>query len=424
MFDLRDLEENFEDYLTAWAKRGIKKEDALVAALPDELKQRKHLIQKKESLLAERNQASQNIAQKKKQGQDASSDIEAQKSLGSQIKEVEQQAQSFEEKLTDRLSRLPNTPHHSVPEGASEEENQEVRKWGEPPHFSFQPLSHEVLGEKRGWMNFERAAKLTGSRFSVLTGFAAKLERVLIQFMLDIQSQEHDYIEVVPPFIVNDKTLYGTGNLPRFKKDLFQLDGYPYYLIPTAEVPLSNLHAGEILKEKELPKYYTAYTPCFRSEAGSYGKDLKGLIRQHQFNKVELVKISHPDTSDDEHEKMVQDAEKILQRLEIPYRVMLLCGGEMGSAAAKAYDIEVWLPSQQCYREISSVSNCQDYQARRMGTRFRSEQGKPRYVHTLNGSGLAVGRTLIAILENYQMPDAKVRVPLALQPYFQGQEVI
>lgn len=423
MFDLKELQSDFERYEKAWFARNPETFKDTVQSLRQDLQKRKELIQEHEELLAARNKAAQLIAEKKKAGEDIAPFIKEQKEIGPRVKEAESKLKLFQENFEWALSSLPNIPHETVPVGASEQDNQEVSKWGEPKEFSFEALPHEVLGEKRGWFDFERAAELTGARFSVSKSFAARLERALIQFMLDVQTEKNKYEEVVPPFIVNAKSLYGTGNLPKFEEDLFKLNVNDYYLIPTAEVPLSNLHANQILEEKDLPKYYTAYTPCFRAEAGSYGKDIKGLIRQHQFNKVELVKIVHPETSYDEHEKMRRNAEEILEALELPYRTMLLCTGDMGFASAKTYDLEVWLPSQNQYREISSVSNCEDFQARRMNTRFRDENKKPRFVHTLNGSGLAVGRTLIAILENYQTEDMKVRVPRVLQPYLGGLEV-
>lgn len=424
MFDLKELSEKFGDYAAGWKRRGQPALLEAIQGLEGDLKKRKTLIHSHEELLSERNKATQAIAQKKKNKEDATADIQAQKQLGEKIKSAEQDLEAFTEQFESKIKGLPNIPHSSVPQGSSSEDNQEVSKKGTPRNFDFEPLSHEVLGERRGWFAFEKAAQITGARFSVSKGFAAKLERVLIQFMLDVQTKKHGYTEILPPFIVNDKTLYGTGNLPKFKEDLFKLEGFDYYLIPTAEVPVTNLHAQENLTAEDLPKYYTAYTPCFRSEAGSYGKDLKGLIRQHQFNKVELVKIVHPEKSYEEHEKMRRDAETILEMLELPYRTMVLCTGDMGFASAKTYDLEVWLPSQKAYREISSVSNCEAFQARRMVTRFRDTDGKLKFVHTLNGSGLAVGRTLIAILENYQNKDGSVTIPHALRSYFDGVESV
>jgi len=424
MFDLKDLEENFDRYRQAWARRHQADLMALVDGLQQDLKKRKDLIHAHEELLAERNRASQEVAVKKKAGEDVSSLIQRQKEIGPQIKKADQSLKNFQEKFEALIGQLPNIPQESVPDGQSEEQNKELARWGKIPQFNFEPLPHEVLGEKRGWFDFDRAAKLTGARFSVSKASAARLERALIQFMLNKHTSENKYEEVIPPFIVNATTLFGTGNLPKFKDDLFKLEGQECFLIPTAEVPLTNLHADEILSEEDLPKYYTAYTPCFRSEAGSYGKDLKGLIRQHQFNKVELVKIVHPQKSEEEHEKMRRDAEGILEALELPYRTVVLCSGDMGFASTKTYDIEVWLPSQKRYREISSVSNCQDFQARRMKTRFKDSNGKTQHVHSLNGSGLAVGRTLIAILENFQDQEGRVRLPKVLRPYMNEAEWI
>lgn len=423
MFDLKDLADKMDYYEAAWKSRKLSAVSDTVQYLNQKISDRRDLIQKKESLLADRNRASEEIALKKKAGEDIRPFVEAQKEIGPAVKKAESDLKAIEEELYERLAHLPNVPHSSVPEGSSEEDNKEVHRWGETPRFDFDVLSHEEFGEKRSWFQFEKATQLTGSRFSVSLGVAAQLERALIQFMLDTHTRKNGYQEVIPPFIVNSQTLFGTGNLPKFREDLFKLENHDYFLIPTAEVPLTNLHSGELLKHTDLPLYYTAYTPCFRSEAGSYGKDLKGLIRQHQFNKVELVKIVHPDKSYDEHEKMRRNAEEILEALELPYRTVLLCTGDMGFASTKTYDLEVWLPSQNRYREISSVSNCEDFQARRMMTRFKDEDGKIRYVHTLNGSGLAVGRALIAILENYQTKTGTLRIPKVLQSYVGAEEV-
>jgi len=422
MFDLKDLTDNLDRYCAGWMRRNSQAFSQVKESLEADLKKRKELIRSHEDLLAARNKASQEIAQKKKAGADASAEILAQKDVGEKIKASDVALTAFQADFETKILHLPNIPDGSVPDGASADQNQKVREWGTPRAFDFDVLSHEVLGEKAGWFDFEKAAEITGSRFSISKGFTAKLERVLVQFMLDVQTSRHGYKEVMPPFIVNSHSLLGTGNLPKFKEDLFKLEGCDYFLIPTAEVPVTNFHRGEVLKLEQLPLYYTAYTPCFRSEAGSYGKDLKGLIRQHQFNKVELVKIVSPETSSSEHEKMRRDAETILELLQLPYRTMLLCTGDMGFASQKTYDLEVWLPSQKAYREISSVSNCGDFQARRMNTRFKDSDGKSRFVHTLNGSGLAVGRTLIAILENYQNRDGSVTIPDILRPYFGGQE--
>lgn len=424
MFDLKDFQDNFQDYQKSFSRRGSKDLLELVNSLQADLEERKRLIRQHEELLAQRNKAADEIAAKKKAGEDIQGAILAQREIGPKVKEAEAKLKEFESSFGAKIQSLPNLPQESVPDGAGEADNVERSSYGEIPDFDFEVLSHDELGAKRGWLWMDKATEITGARFSVLIGAAAQLERALIQFMLDFHTGENSYTEVIPPFIVNDKSLFGTGNLPKFKEDLFKLEGHDYFLIPTAEVPLTNLHSGEILQESDLPKYYTAYTPCFRSEAGSYGKDLKGLIRQHQFQKVELVKIVHPETSEEEHQKMRRDAERVLEKLELPYRTVELCSGDMGFASSKTYDIEVWLPSQKQYREISSVSNCRDFQARRMKTRFRDSSGKTQYVHTLNGSGLAVGRTLIAILENFQDAEAKVRVPKVLQKYLNNREVL
>ena len=327
--------------------------------------------------------------------------------------------------MEELLLTLPNFPHEAAPVGSDETENREVRRWGTPRTFDFPPQAHWDLGEKLGILDFERAGKLTGARFSLGRGAGARLERALINFMLDLHTAGDKYIEILPPFMVNRESMTGTGQLPKFEDDLFHIEGPDYFLIPTAEVPVTNIHRGEILADAQLPISYTAYTPCFRKEAGSYGKDTRGLIRQHQFNKVELVKFVRPEDSDAELQKLLADAESVLQALELPYRVVDLCTGDLGFSAARTFDIEVWLPAQETYREISSCSNFRDFQARRAAIRFRREEGsRPEFVHTLNGSGLAVGRTLVAILENYQQADGSVLVPAALQPYMGGLERI
>lgn len=341
------------------------------------------------------------------------------------IKELEAEIEQSESSLYETLLAVPNIPHESVPRGSDESANVEVRQWGTPREFSFEVKDHVDIGERLGIIDFERAAKITGARFAVLCAMGARLERALINFMLDIHTTENGYTEMLPPFMVNSASMQGTGQLPKFAADLFKLEQSDYWLIPTAEVPLTNYHRDEILEASQLPISLTAYTPCFRSEAGSYGRDVRGLIRQHQFDKVELVKISHPDQSYEDLERLTRDAETILQRLELPYRVVALSTGDMGFSAAKTYDLEVWLPSQKTYREISSCSNCGDFQARRAQIRFRRATGqKPEFVHTLNGSGLAVGRTWLAILENYQQADGSCLVPTALRPYLGGLEVI
>jgi seryl-tRNA synthetase len=345
--------------------------------------------------------------------------------LVSSIKEMELQASEGDLAVTNLLMTLPNKCHSSVPKGNSAEQNQVVKEWGAKKTFSFKPLEHWELGEKLGIIDFERAGKVTGARFTFLKGAASQMERALIQYMLDTHTTAHGYEEMIPPFIVNSAALTGTGQFPKFKEDVFHLEGTDYYLIPTAEVPVTNYYQGEMLKEEELPKKYAAYSPCFRSEAGSHGRDTKGLIRQHQFNKVELMVFAPPEQSHDLHEKLTSHAEKILMDLELPFRRMLLCTGDMGFGAAKCYDLEVWLPGQNSFREISSCSNFEDFQARRANIRYRpAGNGKPQFVHTLNGSGLAVGRTLIAIFENFQQEDGSILVPKVLQPYMGGKTVI
>ena len=378
-----------------------------------------------EQLKERRNRASKRIGEIKREGGDATAEIEEVAQLKGRIGALEERLAGIDGELAEVELELPNLPHDSVPRGEDESTNREERRVGEPPRFDFEPKAHWDLGSELGILDFERGAKLTGARFTVYWGAGARLERALINFMLDLHTGEHGYREVLPPFIVNADSLTGTGQLPKFGEDLFRLEGDdPYYLVPTAEVPLTNLHRGEILDEADLPLRYTAYTPCFRSEAGSYGKDVRGLIRQHQFNKVELVHFTSPETSYEALEELTGHAERVLQLLELPYRVVTLATGDMGVSAAKTYDLEVWLPGQDAYREISSCSNCTDYQARRAGVRCRGEGGKPRHAHTLNGSGLAVGRTLVAILENYQRSDGSVAVPEALRPYMGGVDRI
>jgi len=395
--------------------------DALLAL--DET--RRQLTTEVETLKAQRNQASQQVAQMKRSGQDASALMAELGALSQRIKELDERCSAVDAQFQEMLLTIPNIPHASVPEGSSDADNTEVRRWGMPPQFSFTPKEHWEIGARLGGLDFETAAKITGSRFVLLRGWAARLERALFSFMLDVQTQEHGYQEVLPPVIVNRASLLGTGQLPKFEEDLFHLTGTDYYLIPTAEVPVTNIFRDTTLDEADLPMGLCAFTPCFRSEAGSYGKDTKGIIRQHQFHKVELVRLAHPDTSYDELELLLTHAEAILQRLELPYRVVTLCSGDLGFSAAKTYDIEVWLPGQATYREISSCSNFEDFQARRAGIRFRPKGAKKSaLIHTLNGSGLAVGRTMVAILENYQQEDGTVRVPEALQPYLGGATTI
>ncbi|SHK57617.1 serine--tRNA ligase [Thermocrinis minervae] len=388
----------------------------LVDEVLEKDKERRSLIQKIENLRAERNTKSKQIGQLKKEGKDTTQ-LEAEvKAIKETLDSLEAELSQVEEHLKDILLRIPNLPHESVPFGEDESQNVEVRRWGEPREFDFEPKPHWEIGVNLGLLDFERGAKLSGSRFTVFTGLGAKLERALINFMLDLHTSK-GYKEVIPPHLVKPEILIGTGQLPKFEEDLYKCERDNLYLIPTAEVPLTNLYAGEILKEEDLPIYLTAYTPCYRREAGAYGKDIRGIIRQHQFDKVELVKIVKPEDSYEELEKLVSDAEEVLKLLGLPYRVVLLCTGDLGFSSAKTYDIEVWFPSQGKYREISSCSNCEDFQARRMNTRYMDKNKKLRYVHTLNGSGLAVGRTLAAILENYQQEDGSVVVPEVLRDY-------
>ena len=387
---------------------------------------RRRLIGEYEGLKRQQNTSGDEIAKAKRQGKDAGPAMEAGRTRAAQIKILGVQLDSIEHQRDVALELLPNLPHASVPVGKGADDNQEIHRHGEPPVFDFEPKPHWELGTGLGIIDFERATKMSGARFSVLTGAGARLARALIAFMLDLHTREHEYVEIEPPFLVNAASLTGTGNLPKFEADLFKIAGeWDLYLIPTAEVPLTNMHRGEILDGRELPIRYTAYTPCFRSEAGSYGQDVRGLIRQHQFDKVELVKLTTPEQSHEELEKLTANAEEVLRRLELPFRRMLLCTGDMGFASAKTYDIEVWLPSQKAYREISSCSNTEAFQARRANIKFRSGgSGKAEFVHTLNGSGLAVGRTLVAILENGQQKDGSIVIPAALRPYMDGRERI
>lgn len=387
-------------------------------------RRRRELIQQTESLKNQRNVVSKEIAAKKKRKEDAEEQIRKMRQVGDEIKRLDDELRQLDEQLEGLLLTLPNIPHESVPIGASEEENVVIRTWGEVPQTQAKP--HWEIAEELDILDFERGAKVAGSRFVFYKGWGARLERALINFMLDLHTTEHGYTEMIPPYLVNRQAMIGTGQLPKFEEDAFKLsDNRDFFLNPTAEVPVTNYHAGEILPGEELPKYYTAYTSCFRSEAGSAGRDTRGLIRLHQFNKVEMIKLVSPETSCDELEKLTANAEEILQLLELPYRVIALCTGDLGFSATKTYDLEVWMPSNNQYREISSCSNCGDFQARRANIRFRRDaKAKPEYVHTLNGSGLAVGRTVAAILENHQQPDGTIRIPKALQPYMGGVEKI
>jgi len=386
---------------------------------------RRQLLKEVESLRYQKNTVSDTIAQLKKEKKDASQEIENMRALSQRIKDLDNKLQDTEAALKDIMLIIPNIPHSSVAIGKSSEDNPEVRRWGEAPQFSFKPRPHWEIGENLRILDFDRAAKMTGARFALYRCQGARLERALINFMLDLHTKEHHYLEVLPPFIVNRESMTGTGQLPKFEEDLFKLDGLDYFLVPTAEVPVTNIHQNEILPADSLPLYYTAHTPCFRKEAGSYGRETRGLIRQHQFNKVELVKFTTPETSYDELEKLLLNAEKVLKNLKIHYRVVSLCTGDLGFSAAKTYDIEVWLPGQEDFREISSCSNFEDFQARRANIRYKTGvKEKSEYVHTLNGSGLAVGRTVVAILENYQQEDGSVIIPEVLRPYMDGITVI
>jgi seryl-tRNA synthetase len=422
MLDIKFIRENQELVKQMLERRGSDLKLQSILALD---KVRRKVIQEVESLKHERKLASDQIAQMKKSGEDASETITRMRQVSQRIKELDQQLGEAEGELQRFLLLIPNVPHESVPVGKDEQDNPVVKRWGEIAEFSFTPKPHWELGEALGILDFERAAKMTGARFTLYWGLGARLERALINFMLDLHTSKHGYLEVLPPFLVNSSAMTGTGQLPKFKEDLFKLEDWDYYLVPTAEVPLTNIYQNEILEEDDLPIYYTAYTPCFRSEAGSYGKDTRGLIRQHQFNKVELVKFATPEQSYDELESLLLDAEEILQQLQLPYQVVTLCTGDLGFSAAKTYDIEVWLPGQQAFREISSCSNFEDFQSRRANIRYRP-RGKKKitFTYTLNGSGLAVGRTLVAILENWQQEDGSVVIPPVLRPYMGGTEVI
>ncbi|MEN8143173.1 MAG: serine--tRNA ligase [Thermodesulfobacteriota bacterium] len=422
MLELRFIRENLDLVMEKMRFRGIKTDRIDKFAEIDQ--RRRDSLSEVEGLRNKRKTASQEIAKLKKNGENADAQVAEMRQVGDRIKELERELQKTEEELQKIVMEIPNLASDSIPAGKDDSENAELRKWGEVPKFSFTPKAHFELGEEQGTIDFERAAKLSGARFAILKGFASRLERALINFMLDLHTQSHGYQEVLPPFLVSTETMTATGQLPKFADDLFKtsVSDRDLWLIPTAEVPVTNIHRDETLAEKELPIKYCAYTPCFRSEAGSYGRDTKGLIRQHQFDKVELVKFTTPETSDTELESLLANAEKVLQLLELPYRVVILCSGDLGFSATKTYDIEVWMPAQNKYREISSCSNFLDFQARRGGIRYRPRDSKKsKLVHTLNGSGLAVGRTLAAIFENYQQEDGSVKIPEVLGPYFENR---
>jgi seryl-tRNA synthetase len=424
MLDLAYVRENLPQIEEMLRRRGADPAQVLTGFRQIDEK-RRALITQSETLKAQRNRASEEIAKLKKTGQDATALMEQTKALRQEGDELEKQAAEIDQELRTMLAGIPNVPHESVPVGHSADDNKEVRKWGTPPEFSFTPKPHWELGEQLGILDMERAVKLTGARFAVYWDMGARLERALANFMLDLHTSEHGYTEVLTPYMVNSDSMYGTGQLPKFANDLFKIDNHDLWLIPTAEVPLTNLYRDETIDTARLPLSVTGYTPCFRSEAGSYGKDVRGIIRQHQFQKVELVKFARPDQSYEQHEKLTRDAETILQKLGLHYRTMLLCTGDMGPSSAKTYDLEVWLPGQKLYREISSCSNFEAYQARRANIRFRPEGSKKsEYVHTLNGSGLAIGRTWLAILENYQQADGSVVVPEALRKYVGTDRIV
>lgn len=421
MLDISVLRKNFEDIKTRLATRG---ETNWLGNFQEIDTRRRAAITEIESLKAKRNLLSEEVAKAKKSGQNAEDAIHESRGTGAKIKELEGDTEQLDELLRNILKDVPNIPHESVPQGAGESDNVEIRRWGTHPKFDFEPRAHWDLGPDLGILDFERAAKITGARFAVYWNAGAKLERALFNFMLDIHSDKHGYVEVLPPFLVNSNSLFGTGQLPKFAEDLFKVENSDYWLTPTAEVPITNLFAGETIDVSRLPIKLAAYTPCFRSEAGSYGRDVRGIIRQHQFQKVEMVKFSLPDQSYDDLESLTADAEDILQRLGLPYRTVVLCTGDIGFASAKTYDIEVWLPGQNEFKEISSCSNFEDFQARRAGIRFRdpaSNKGKAQFVHTLNGSGLAVGRTWVAIVENYQQRDGSIIIPKALRSYLNAE---
>jgi len=417
MIDPKILREKREVIFEGLKKRGT---EINLEKLFSADEKRRTLIQESEKMKSERNELSNEIARLKKSGTDAGDKISHLRDLGKAIEGLEQELRAVEKEWEDILLVIPNIPHETVPVGSSDTDNKEVKIWGEKPSFDFAPLAHWDIGEKLDILDFKRAAKITGSRFTLYKAGGALLERAVINFMLDLHTQEHGYTEVLPPFMVNREAMTGTGQLPKFEEELFKLQGVDYFLIPTAEVPVTNIYSNEILREDDLPIKFVAYTPCFRAEAGAHGKDTRGLTRQHQFNKVELVKFARPEQSYEELEGLLLDAEDVLKKLKIHYRVSLLCTGDLGFSSAKTYDIEVWLPGQNIYREISSCSNFESFQARRAKIRYRKSGNKVDFVHTLNGSGLAAGRTVMAIMENYQNSDGSITIPEALRPYMHG----
>ncbi|PKN51662.1 MAG: serine--tRNA ligase [Deltaproteobacteria bacterium HGW-Deltaproteobacteria-13] len=422
MLDIKYLRQNVEVVRQKMDERGQKIDFDRFISLDAK---RRDILGAVETLRNERNSVSKQVGELKKKKEDASALIEKMGDVSAKIKEYDETLRVTEEELNAFVMIVPNIQHESVPQGAGSEDNTVVRTWGEKPVFSFEPKQHFDLGESLNILDFARGAKITGARFTLYRGAGAQLERAITNFMLDLHTEKHGYTEVFTPFMVNAESMTGTGQLPKFKEDLFKIEGMDYYLIPTAEVPVTNIHRDEILEEEKLPIYLVAYSACFRAEAGSYGKDTRGLIRQHQFNKVEMVKFSKPETSYDELEKLTANAEDVLEKLGIPYRTVCLCTADLGFSSAKTYDVEAWLPGQDTYREISSCSNFEDFQARRASIRFRrKESGKVEFVHTLNGSGLAVGRTVVAVLENYQQADGSIIIPEVLRPYMRGLERI
>ncbi|MFD2707232.1 serine--tRNA ligase [Salibacterium lacus] len=423
MLDVKELRHNFEEVKSQLAKRG--EDIADLDTFQDLDEKRRDYIQKTEELKQKRNEVSQQVAELKREKKDADHLIQETKEVSSRIKELDEALKEIEQQLEDLMLRIPNIPHESVPYGEDESENEEIRAWGDKPSFDFETKAHWDLAAELGMMDFERASKVTGSRFVFYKGAGARLERALINYMMDMHEAEHGYEEIMPPYMVNRDSMTGTGQLPKFEEDAFKIREEDYFLIPTAEVPVTNLHRDEILDVENLPLLYAAYSACFRSEAGSAGRDTRGLIRQHQFNKVELVRFALPEQSYEDLETLTGQAEKVLQRLELPYRVMNMCSGDLGFTAAKKYDIEVWLPSYEDYKEISSCSNFEDFQARRANIRFkRDKKAKTEFVHTLNGSGLAVGRTVAAIMENYQQEDGSIKIPDVLRGYMGNKSYI
>ncbi|SES42255.1 serine--tRNA ligase [Salipaludibacillus aurantiacus] len=423
MLDVKLLRNQFDEVKKKLAQRN--EDISALDEFGDLDKKRREVIQKAEELKSKRNKVSQEISQMKRDKKDASSVIAEMQNVSAEIKRLDEEQRELDEDLTHILLTLPNIPHESAPVGAEEDENEEVRTWGELPEFSFEHKPHWELAKELDILDFERASKVTGSRFVFYKGLGARLERALINFMMDLHEDEHGYTEVLPPYMVNRDSMTGTGQLPKFEEDAFKIREEDYFLIPTAEVPVTNMHRDEIMTAEDLPKAYTAYSACFRSEAGSAGRDTRGLIRQHQFNKVELVRFVKPEESYEQLELLTSQAEKVLQLLKLPYRVLNMCTGDLGFTAAKKYDIEVWIPSNETYREISSCSNFEAFQARRANIRFkRDKKAKAEYVHTLNGSGLAIGRTVAAILENYQQEDGSINIPEVLRPYMRGKEKI